>query len=150
MPRACLFIAACLVAGGPRAAAATETEMAELMRLLRIAAPHGGTVVATGIGASAGEPEILASLTRGDDGQAVVTLAFQSRVGLMTVGEGAPDSGPGACDIVLQDTNADGVADMAEFHCDRISKEMPKALSQLRQPMFDAAVRAIIRRLATV
>lgn len=129
--------------------AASETEMAELVRLMRATRPDGGVVVAAGHGSAEREPTILATLARGDDGETVLTVAFQSRVGLVAVGDSG-DTGPGACDVVLQDTNGDGVADVAEFHCDRASAEMPKALALLRQPLFDGAVRALIRRLATV
>ena len=124
--------------------------MAELVRLLKVAAPDGSTVIARASEASESEPVILAMLGAGPDGAAVVTVAFQSRVGLIAAGATSKDAGPGACDVVLQDTNADGVADVAEFHCERISSEMPKALALLRQPLFDTAVRALIRRLATV
>lgn len=131
------------------AQAATATEMAELVRLMRVAAPDGRTVVASGHGGADAEPVILATLSAGPDGAYVVTVGFQSRVGLVAAGHSG-DAGPGACDIVLQDTNADGIADVAEFQCDRVAAEMPKALSLLRQPLFDTAVRALIRRLATV
>lgn len=131
------------------AQAATPSEIAELVRLMRVAAPDGATVVASANGGGDGEPVILATLGSGPDGRPVLTVGFQTRVGLVAAGHGG-DAGPGACDIVLQDQNADGIADVAEFHCDRVAAELPKALSLLRQPLFDTAVRALIRRLATV
>lgn len=147
---AVVLAAALLALSASAVQAASAAEMAELVRLLRAAAPDGRTVVASGDGAAETEPVILATLKTGDDGRAVVTIAFQSRVGLLAVGESGNDRGPGACDVVLQDTNGDGIADFAEFHCERVAAEMPKALALLRQPMFDTAVRALIRRLATV
>jgi hypothetical protein len=132
------------------AGAASATEMQELVRLLRANGPAGKTIIARGLGAAIDEPLIAVSHGEGDDGRVIVTIAFESRVGMSVAGDGGPDKGPGACNVVLQDVDGDGIPDIAEFHCDRISAEMPKALSVLGQPLFDNAVRALIRRLTTV
>lgn len=130
--------------------AASSDEMKELVRLLRANGAAGETIVAKGVGKASGEPLIIASHKPGVNGRSVVTIAFESRVGMMMVGSGGSDKGPGSCHVVLQDIDEDGIPDNLEFHCDRISSEMPKALSALGQPLFDDAVRALIRRLATV
>lgn len=130
------------------AEAATSSEMKELVRLLRANGPAGKTIIAESLGSSKDEPLIIASYSPGANGRSVVTIAFESRVGMMMVG--GIDKGPGSCHVVLQDIDEDGVPDNVEFNCDRISAEMPKALSALGQPLFDDAVRSLIRRLATV
>ncbi len=133
------------------AEAASASEMQELVRLLRENGPAGKTIVAAAQDGSRDEPVIIASHREGPEGRIVVTVAFQSRVGMMEINSGeAGDKGPGECNVVLQDVDGDGKADIAEFHCDRISSEMPKAIAVLGQPLFDNAVRALIKRLATV
>jgi hypothetical protein len=135
---------------GAEAYGASPSEMRELLRLLRENGPANTPVVVEAGEEGAGLSLIIASHSEGPDGRPVVTLGLQSRLGMMRVGVDGPDIGPGDCNVVLQDTDGNGTPDFAEFHCDRISAELPQALGTLGQPLFDEAVRALIRRLTTV
>jgi hypothetical protein len=144
------WIGAMVLIAPAQAEAASASEMRQLIRLLRENGPAGATIVVEVNDDDSTPSLIMASHAEGPDGRPVVTLGLKSRIGIHELGDAQVEKGPGHCNIVLQDTDGDGTPEFADFECDRASTDLAEALGPAGQPLFDGAVRALIRQLTTV
>lgn len=144
------WIGAVILLAPAQAQAASASEMRQLIRLLRENGPAGASIVVEVSDDDSTPSLIVASHAEGPDGRPVVTLGLKSRIGVLDLDVADVEKGPGNCNIVIQDTDGDGTPDFADFQCDRASADLARALGPIGQPLFDGAVRALIRHLTTV